>query len=184
MFGKLWNLLFLAGLAATAYSFLTGRDITGAPTSMAGMECKDIAEEFIGKEMTLDYALHKIQRVDRVEVLDRTETELVCRGLVYLEGSQSSFVRLSAKKQGNAEVYLEIAQARLEDYDCAILAEEVVMKFHDQRHGEFGTVLTITDGKPNASRPPLHCVGNAQFSSGISWPMTYAFDGKRFSFGQ
>lgn len=184
MFGKLWNLMFLAGLAATIYSVVTGKDITGTPTSVAATECGDIAGEFIGKEMTLDYALHKIQRVDRMEVLTQTDTELSCRGLVYLEGSQSTFVRLSAQKQGNAEVYLEIAQAHLEDYDCGILAEEIAMKFHDVDHGGFGTVLAVTGGKPDPSRPLLHCVGNIQFSSGITWPMTYSYDGQRFSLGQ
>jgi hypothetical protein len=184
MFGKLWNLLFFAGLAATAYSVITGRDITGVPTSVTTTECSDIADEFIGKEMTIDYALHKIQRVDRMEVLARTEAELTCRGLVYLEGSASSFVRLLAQKQNNAEIYVEIMQARPEDYDCAILAEEVTMKFRDESHGEFGTILAITNGRLDSSRPTLHCVGNAQFSSGSTLPMAYAYDGQRFTVGQ
>ena len=184
MFGKLWNVLFLASIAATAFTFLTGRDISGVPTSAQATECNDIADRFVGEEMTIDYALRKIQRVDRMEVLARTDSSLICRGLVYLEGSPSTFVRLLATEQADGQIQVEITQALPEDYDCDLLAEEITMKFHGQPAGEYGAILAITDGQPNTARTQLHCIGNARFASGITLPMTYAYDGAQFSYGQ
>ena len=184
MLSKLWNAMFLLSLAAAAFSFLTGRDILGVPTSARMTECSDIADHFIGDEMTFDYVLRKIQRIDRMEILARTDSSLICRGLVYLEGSPSSFVRLLATEQADGQIQVEITQALPEDYDCELLAEEIAMKFHGKPVGEYGAILAITDGQPNTARPQLHCIGNARFTSGVTLPMTYAYEGAQFSYGQ
>lgn len=180
MFGKLWNLLFLAGLAATAYSAITGKDITGAPTSVATTECGDIADQFIGEGLSADYTLRTIQRIDRLEVLTSEDTYLLCRGLANLEGSPSTFVRLTATTDANGQGYLEIKQARPEDYDCGILAEEIAMKYSAQEFGVFGRIMKISDGQPIPNRAAISCQGKALFTSGVTLPLTYAYDGERF----
>lgn len=184
MLSKLWNAIFLVGLAAAVFAFLTGRDISGAPTSVQAAECSDIAAKFIGSEVTLDYSLRKIQRVDRMEVLSQTETVLICRGLAYLEGSPSTFMRLSATEQADGQLYAEIDQAYPEDYDCDLLAEEIIMKFHREILGDYGTITSISEGLPDMTQPLLHCNGTAKFSNGESLPLTYAYDGTQFTFGQ
>jgi hypothetical protein len=180
MLSKLWTGLFLLGLAATAFAFLTGRDISGVPTSVQATECSDIADRFIGKELTIDYSLRKIQRVDRMEVLSRTNSKLVCRGLAYLDGTPSTFVRLSATEQADRAPYAEIGQALLEDYDCDLLAEEIVMKTRHNQQGDYGTIMSISDGRQDTTLPHLVCTGMATFSSGTSLPLTYAYDGNQF----
>lgn len=182
MFGKIWNGLFLFGLFAAGFSFLTGKDLLGTPTSAKSAECSDIADQFIGKEMTIDYTLRKIQRVDRMETLARTDSDLTCRGLAYLENSPSTFVRLTASDTSDKQVYFEIGQAKPQDYDCGLLGEEITMKFRDSKVGDYGTVFGITDGQPIPNQPNLTCRGKAMFSSGATLPFTFAFDGEQFSF--
>jgi hypothetical protein len=184
MLSKLWNGLFFLGLAATAFAFLTGRDISGVPTSVRTTECSDIADHFIGDEMTFDFVLRKIQRVDRIEILARSDTSLICLGLAYFEGSPSTFVRLMATERADGQIQVEFTQALPEDYDCDLLAEEITMKFRGQANGEYGAIYAITDGEQNTARPQLHCIGMATFSSGATLPLTYAYDGAQFSFGQ
>lgn len=184
MLRKIWNGLVLFGLVVAGFSFLTGKDLLGTPTSVKSTECSDIADAFIGEEMTIDYALRKIQRVDRMETLARSGRELTCRGLAYLEDSPSTFVRLTARDTSDGQVYVEITQASPEDYDCDLLAEEISMKFHGEKMGDYGTVLNITEGEPVPNRPKLTCSGIAKFSSGVSLPFTFAFDGEQFSFHQ
>lgn len=181
MLKNLLNLLFVLALAAMAFPFVTGRDITGVPASTAAMDCGFIADHFTGLETDLDYTLRKIQRVDGLEVLERTERSLTCRGLAFLQGSPSTYVRLTSVENSSGNFALAINQALPAEYTCDLLAQEVTMKFSRETFGVLGTIVAITKTDEQLGGAAIQCQGNAKFSSGLTFPVSYAYDGKLFS---
>ncbi len=179
--GKLWNVAIVLSLAAAAIAFVTGKDFTGTPTSTTFMECSYIANEFVGDEIESDYMLRKILKIEQLEVLEKTSKSLTCRGLAFLDGSPSTYVRLSSVETSSGWFDLEVVQALPQDYTCDILADEIVMKFSREKDGNLGTLLEIANPKGKPDGGSIQCRGAARFSGGMTLNINYAYDGSEFS---
>lgn len=177
---KILNLLTFAGLAAAAYAAITGKDFTGMPTSTATMDCGVIAGEFVGDQMEIEHTLRKVLRIDALKTLRHDSQKFVCLGLAFLEGSPSTYVRLSSIEKSAGQFDLRLDQALPTDYTCDLLADEIVMKFSGRTVGGIGVIRKITDITTQDSLEPLDCWGVAQFDNGIMLPVVYSYDGKEF----
>lgn len=180
MLRKIWNLLVLLGLGATAFALITGKDLKGVPTSTANMTCDVLTKHFAGQQMEMNYTLRKIQRIDPLETIQHDDQNFVCLGRAYLEGTPATYVRLSSTERTGGGYDLQAEQAHPSDYNCDRLAEEIVMKFSGEDVGGVGVIREISDTKVETNKPPLHCRGRAQFANGLTWPVSYSFDGEDF----
>jgi hypothetical protein len=180
MFQRLLTAVGLVGAAVMLYPFITGKDITGLPTSTASMDCDVIAKKFIGSAIELDYSLRKIMRFESLQPIERTDSRLICRGLAFIEGSPATFMRLTSTEQSSGTYWMEVTQAQPSDYTCDLLGQEITMKFSREGHGNLGSIMGITKTEAVAGKPPLHCRGTAKYQSGFELPIRYHFDGTQF----
>lgn len=180
MLSKIWNLLIVVGLGAAAYAYVTGRDLNGVPTSTANMDCDVLVKHFVGQQMEMNYSLRKVQRIDPLETIQHDDQTFMCLGRAYLEGTPATYVRLSSNERSAGNFDLLIEQAHPSDYNCDRLADEIVMKFSGQTVADVGVLMEIGDTKTEANKPPLHCRGMARFTNGLTWPVSYSYDGEEF----
>ena len=153
----------------------------GTPTQTSNMDCTFLSKQFVGDEITVNFSITKVQRIEDLAELRRTSNSLVCRGLAYIEGSPSTYIRItSVKSSGNYD--FEFSQALPEDYDCELLAREFEMKFSNENTSDLGKIIKISNIAVDKGTPPLHCFGNAKFSSRREIPIHYHYDGSEFSF--
>lgn len=185
MFSNTITVVFMAGVAAMMiYPMVFDKDLSGTPTSTDSMNCLFIADYFIGKETEMDYSLRLIQRIDMFEELERSPDRLTCRGLAFIEGSPSTYVRLESVEDHYGNYNFSLTQAKPEDYTCELLAREMTMKFSRDPIGDFGTITEIRQPVKSGTGPGLHCRGVIEFSNGDTFPMPYSYDGNRFTVNQ
>lgn len=179
------TVILMAGVAAMMlYPMIFDRDLSGTPTSTDSMNCLFIANQFIGKDIEIDFMLRPIKRVDMFEEIERSPNQLICRGLAFLEGSPSTYVRLESVQHLSGGYIFNITQAKPEDYTCELLAREVTMKFSHDPIGELGIIQEIAQPVKSETESALHCRGIIKFNSGIALPMRYAYDGTQFTVNQ
>lgn len=183
MLRHIWNLLAAAGLGVAAFTWITGKDLSGTPTSTATMDCGVLARKFVGDQMEVGYTLRKIQRVDPLDTLQHDSRTFACLGRAYLEGSPATYVRLSSSERAGGQFDVLIEQAHPDDYNCDLLADEIVMKFSGSPIGGIGIIQEIRDTRVQANTAPIHCTGMAQFDNGLVFPTAYSFDGTDFKVG-
>jgi hypothetical protein len=185
MLKNIVTVVCMAGVATMMlYSLIFDREATDVPDSIASMNCLDIAQQFIGEEFEVNYTLRMIKRVDMLEELKRDSLNLTCRGLAFIEGSPSTYVRLEAVDNLTRVYSLNVTQAKPEDYTCELLAREMTMKFSRDPIGDFGTITEIRQPVKSGTGPGLHCRGVIEFSNGDTFPMPYSYDGNHFTVNQ
>lgn len=182
-FSKIWNVIVIFGLAAAAYGYFTGKDISGTPTSMNSMSCKFIADYFKGQPIEVDYQLVEIKEIRDQEEQSRAPNSLICTGLAFLTGRPSTLIRLSAT--GSSDNYnLEVSQALPQDYDCETLSQEIIRKF-SQEVFSFGKIVSISNMKRvDKGTSKITCVGAGSIGSNETIPVTFSYDGQYFQIEQ